>query len=418
MYLPERDLIVLLLKRENFDNYFSYVDQQHLKDNYKELHYLYQAIAGLHQDYPDKDLDLGALQAYFFLKYPDADKMIYLELFKTLSETVLDSDVAEGLLRAIKQRQQSLVLSEKALQYATGHGKIEYVVEASRFLEDEVGPVEEVEVVSDDLEFLVTEAVQKPGLRWRLQCLNKSLGSLRKGDFGFLFARPETGKTTILASEISYMLEHLSDEVDAPFLWLNMEEQGSKVMLRVYQAYFGITLQQLYANVPKYQAIFQKQVAGRLKMVDNAGISRAEVDRLCRRLKPALLLQDQTSKIKGFAADREDLKLGAAFQWSRELAKDYCPVIGVHQADGHAENVKWLTMEHVASVKTAAQAEADWILGIGKVHAEGTQNVRYLNISKNKLMGDSDSLPELRHGRFEVYIEQERARYRDIVKYD
>jgi replicative DNA helicase len=418
VYLPERDLIVLLLKQENFNNYFSYVDLQHLKDNYKELHYIYQALRGMHEEYPDKDLELGALQAYFFLKYPDADTTIYLELFKTLSETALDEEVGEGLLRSIKQRQQALKLSERALQFATGHGSIEQVVEASEFLTTEEDSLDETEIVSDDLEFLVSSAVQKPGLRWRLQCLNKSLGSLRQGDFGFLFARPETGKTTFLASEVSFMLEHLSDDVDAPILWLNMEEQGSKVMLRLYQAYFGVTLQQLYANVKKYKQEFQKRVAGRIRMVDDAGISRAEIDRLCRKWKPALLLQDQTSKIKGFAADREDLKLGAAFQWSRELAKEYCPVIGVHQADGSAENIKWLTMEHVANVKTAAQAEADWILGIGKVHAEGTENVRYLNISKNKLMGDSDSIPDLRHGRFEVYIEQERARYRDIVKYD
>jgi hypothetical protein len=134
-------------------------------------------------------------------------------------------------------------------------------------------------------------------------------------------------------------------------------------------------------------------------------------------LKPALIVQDQTPKVKGFAADRDDLRLGAIFQWTRELAKEYCPIIGVSQADGSAENQKWLTMEHVANVKTAAQAEADWILGIGKVNAEGAQFTRYLNLSKNKLSGDRDTLPDLRHLRAETYIEPQIARYKDIVNY-
>jgi replicative DNA helicase len=64
------------------------------------------------------------------------------------------------------------------------------------------------------------------------------LGSLRKGDFGFVFARPETGKTTFLASEISFMAEQLSDD-DGPSLWINNEEQSEKPMLRCIQATLG-----------------------------------------------------------------------------------------------------------------------------------------------------------------------------------
>jgi hypothetical protein len=100
------------------------------------------------------------------------------------------------------------------------------------------------------------------------------------------------------------------------------------------------------------------------------------------------------------------------------LAKTYCPVVGVCQADGTAENIKWLTMEHVSNAKTSKQAEADWILGIGAIHAEGAAHTRYLNISKNKLLGDPDTLSDLRHGRFETYIEASIARYVDLVKYD
>jgi hypothetical protein len=44
------------------------------------------------------------------------------------------------------------------------------------------------------------------------------------------------------------------------------------------------------------------------------------------------------------------------------------------QADGTGEGQKWLTMSNVANAKTSKQAEADWILGIGKVNDPGYDN--------------------------------------------
>ena len=71
-------------------------------------------------------------------------------------------------------------------------------------------------------------------------------------------------------------------------------------------------------------------------------------------------------------------------------------------------------MANVANAKTSKQAEADWIVGIGKIHDPGYENVRYLHASKNKLIGDEDSIPDMRHGRKEVIINPAVARYEDI----
>lgn len=326
----------------------------------------------------------------------------------------MDEDVGVGILRVIKRRQAALKLSESALRFATGTGKEDTVRELAAWLnEDGVDELaEEYETVTDNLEQLLSETIHKSGLRWRLECLNRSLGSLRKGNFGFLFARPETGKTTFLASECTHMLTQLPEGA-GPIIWFNNEQVGNEVMLRVYQGYHGVTLEQLKANPKKFNLN-----RGQFRLFDDATLDRARVERICKALKPALVIFDQIDKIKGFAADREDLRLGAIYIWARELAKQHCPVIGVCQADGNAENQKWLTMEHVSNAKTSKQAEADWILGIGKIHADGAENIRYLNISKNKLLGDGDTIADLRHGRFETYIEQERARYKDIVQYN
>lgn len=276
-------------------------------------------------------------------------------------------------------------------------------------------PEEEEDVfVSEDLDTLLNSSLQKPGLRWRLKTLNEMLGSLRKGDFGFVFARPETGKTTFLASEVTYMCQQLKEE-DGPILWINNEEQSDKVMIRCLQAATGGSLVEIRSQRAKYSQLAKQITQGKLKIVKDISLNNKNaIENLCRRLKPSLIIVDQLDKVHGFNADREDLKLGAIYQWARELAKIYGPVIAVCQADGTGEGVKWLTMNNVANAKTSKQAEADWILGLGKVHDPGYDNIRYLHASKNKLLGDDDTIPDQRHGRRECLIRPEIARYEDI----
>lgn len=365
----------------------------------------------------EQDLQLGDLIAAFWAKYPDADKIIYEKLFKSLVETPVTPDVGLDILRQIKRRKALLKLSEKAFRVAQGLDKED---DLEKFIQempkDDHQQQQDLPLLqtSNDLSELLEHSYQDQGYRWRLDCLNKSLGSLRRGDFGFLFARPETGKTTFLASEITSFLSGSKEKV----VWLNNEEQGIKVMLRVYQAYFGVTTEQLLSNTRKYKDEFIRQTEGRFYLFDSATIDRKDIETIVKRLNPGVVVYDQIDKIKGFSNDREDLRLGSIYQWARELAKGSHAAIGVCQADGGGEGVRFLTMEHVANAKTAKQAEADWILGIGKIHEQGAEYVRYLNICKNKLLGDKDSMPDLRHGRFEVMIKPEIARYKDIIKYD
>ena len=166
------------------------------------------------------------------------------------------------------------------------------------------------------------------------------------------------------------------------------------------------TLGEVVAKLPDSETTF--------KLKDKVGIHKNEIESICRKYQPSLIIFDQIDKIAGFDADREDLRLGAIYIWARELAKNYAPVIGVCQSDGSGEGVRWLTMSNVANAKTSKQAEADWILGIGAIHDTGWEKVRFFHLSKNKLTGDPDSDPSKRHAKWEVLIKPEIARYADI----
>jgi replicative DNA helicase len=254
-------------------------------------------------------------------------------------------------------------------------------------------------------------------LRWRLTTMNKMVGSLRKGDFGFIFKRPETGGTTFLASEVTFMAEQAIEQGLGPVLWLNNEEMGSKVMLRCYQAVFGVTQQELFTNLDFYKDEYNNRVGNHIKIYDNAKITKAEVERLCKELNPSIIIFDQIDKVHWTDSERYDLKMKAIYQWARELAKGYGAVIAVCQAGGTAEGKKYLNMNDVDSSHTAKQGEADFMIGIGKTNTDGEEYMRFLSICKNKLAGDVDSEPELRHGKMPVTIQPDIARYADSMEW-
>lgn len=392
-------ILIYLLNKEQYNNYRIYI-----KDN----NILYKLLDELHKNHEEvKEFTRDDFIEYALCKLPtDSEELLTLDQLRTLdvSELVLRDIVTE-----IQQRAKAMELALLAVDVSEGKRNYnDLLTKASELGTIEVEG-EEIEFVTDDLDELYDHNVAQTGLRWRLRTLNEMLGSLRKGDFGFVFARPESGKTTFLASEISFF----AGQTERPVVWFNNEEGGEKVQLRVFQAALGCTLPELWEDRQRSKDVFRERTRHNIKIIDNANMSRTEVDRICKQLQPALIVFDQLDKVKGFTSDREDLRLGSIYQWARELAKTYGPVIGVSQADGSGEGKKWLTMENVANAKTAKQAEADWILGIGKTNDNGMDYVRHLHLSKNKLAGDSDTIPELRHGRRDVKILPEIARYED-----
>ena len=379
----------------------------------KELVKLLYCVKSLQESSDKEQYTIDDLELKFFSDYPflkDVEKEIFNTIFEKLRTLEVDDTRIEEYLEKQRSAVMAREVAEMALEVTEGRKDFNEILDKISKMEIDKPLEEEITFVTDDLEELYASQVTTKGLRWRLDCLNKSLGSLRQGDFGFLFARPETGKTTFLASEVT----HMATQSEGNILWFNNEEQGTKVMMRCIQASLGLSLPELYQDLKGNKEKFIHKTQHKIKIFDQASISYKDVNKICEQIKPSLIIFDQIDKIKGFEQDRNDLMLGAIYQWARELAKDYAPVIAVCQADGTGEGVKWLNMGNVANAKTSKQAEADWILGIGKTNDEGLEYMRHFCISKNKLVGDSDSVPDMRHGKFDCVIKPDIARYVDV----
>ena len=405
---PELALIRLLLIREDYDKYRQYIE---IDKTQKEILHLLKMLDSIYESHQVITFD----EFYVYvLSNTQQDKFTIKTLLDRIQSIEIGKEMGETLLQQIKEKHVANKLAVKAIEVSEGRGNLfelrEMVSEISS--SDLAVSTDDALFVCNDLEELHKQTVQTQGLRWRLQSLNRSLGSLRKGNFGFIFARPETGKTTFLADNGSGFAEQLA-EGESGF-WYNNEEDGKQVQLRIIQAALGLSRYDLFLHLQENNKAYQSKIGNKLRLIDDANIHRRDVEKHCEKYNPKFIIFDQIDKIKGFEGEgREDLRLGDIYIWAREIAKCYCPVIGVTQADGTGEGVKWLTMSHVANAKTAKQAEADWILGLGYSKQDGFEYIRHCHLSKNKLPGDEDTDPKLRHGKWDIIIEPDIARYKD-----
>jgi replicative DNA helicase len=397
-----------------FTKYYKYVNINYIKINYNELYKLFNMIDLYYEKYiNNNNINITELDIFYNSNYLLKDnerKDLELLLKDVYEQDITNMEAIIGLLEEHRRRSLAGQVALMALDVEAGKKSTAELLELFNNFEHQEVEADEITPVDMDLDNLYDTQIATPGLRWRINWLNKSLGSLRKGDFGFIFARPETGKTTFLASEITHMVS----QTDGDILWFNNEEQGTKVGIRVYQATLGLTTQALFADKPTNKARYRAITNNRIKILDfEDSSSKHRIESVLKQYNPALIIFDQIDKIRGFKGDRNDLELKQIYQWAREISKTYAPVIAVSQASGEAEGKLFLTMDMVDGSKTAKQGEADWILGIGK-EQDNTSRSRYFNITKNKLIGDKDTSPDLRHGSTQVLIKPEIARYEDI----
>lgn len=408
-------IIKYLLINIYYNKYYNIIFNNINKYNNKYIYKLLLVINNLYTKYNKDNYSVEELEALFYISYPAIQKdeqEFYSKFFADLKQVAVDENLANDLFAQFQKQDLAEQIAITAVQVSQGQKPFEDLTGIVKLLDM---PVEEEQeqTISTSIKEIHNAKQNEKGLRWRLSTLNRSIGSLRRGNFGFIFARPEAGKTTFLASEVTCM----GEQTDGNILWVNNEQPGGDVIWRCYNALLGQPTGYLSEHLDEAEQRWLGSIGSRLKFIDNPGITKTQIENLCKKYNPKLIVFDQLDKVHGFDAERYDLVMKAKYQWARELSKHYGPVIGVCQAGGSAENKRYLEMTDVDSSYTAKQGEADWILGIGKLNDAGYERMRYFSICKNKLPGDEDTDPKLRHGKMEVLINEDTARYEDKIRW-
>ena len=188
---------------------------------------VFEQLDNLHSSY-EGDVNLSELQLLVETTYglKEQERELLSNIFSKASESDVRDDVLGDFFSSIRRREIARELALASLAVVEGRSDESSLFELFSQLQESTSSDnnESSEFVTDDLEEIYNDTWKSPGLRWRLNALNKRLGSLRKGDFGFIFARPETGKTTFLSSEITYMAQQVPEEA-GPILWFNFRPE-------------------------------------------------------------------------------------------------------------------------------------------------------------------------------------------------
>ena len=268
------------------------------------------------------------------------------------------------------------------------------------------------------IEDLLADEFDDAGLKWRLKCLNESMRGLRPGDFGIIAGRPDKGKTSFIASEITFMAPQLPE--DRNVLWLNNEGPGKRIIPRIYQAALGLTMEEMkrMSNEGKLVEAYRKFM-GRLDKVrvfDIHSYNTGQVEMIMQDNNPGLVVYDMIDNIRGFGdAARTDLALEQMYQWARERSVNYdCVGLATSQISNEGDGLQFPTLGMLKDSKTGKQGACDFQLMIGAVNDPGFGNSRFIGLPKNKLRRPGHPTDP----RAEVLFDMDRSIYKSIPRVD
>jgi len=265
-------------------------------------------------------------------------------------------------------------------------------------------------LVDINVESLIEEILVGDGVTWRLDELNRSVGQVHQTDFVMIGKRPETGGTSFLLSEFTYMLHQLPKEKN--IVIFNNEEGGKKIAERLIQTALNVSSKDMLTD-PKGIAEAYKKFLGtkRIDIYDKEDLSMSDIDKFLSKGEYGLIGINILEKIKGVSNKYEGVEQYRRLaRWARGVANRHGAVFGIAQADYSAEGIKYMNQSQLYGSKTTVQQETDVLIMIGATHEPTERHKRYFSICRNKkpLTGVMDT--KCKHLKFTAKFDHERGR--------
>ena len=361
---------------------------------------------------------------WYFLKNPmlsHEKKENFKQVFTNLAEYKGgDEEFTRKILQELTTKHFATQIGTKALGIADGSeegtlqdlGKILGEAEAEV---SELSSKEDPTLVSNNLLDLIADTTMHPHLEFSLKGLREAFKGIRRGNLIVVGAHPDSGKTTFLLGETAYILPQI--QPDQHILYFNNEQSGGDMAYRLRSAVLQRDIDDILADPVKAQKDYAQRGGERILLYDKSYMTTQYVEERIKRNegKIGLILFDQLWKIRGASKSNNDfMQMAHVYAWARDICKQHAPVITVHQADAQGYNVKYMSMDHLFGSNIPIQGEADAIIMIGRCTDGSTRdNVRHIHVPKNKLPKGSD--PFNRNRKFDVYIDHDLVRYRDVT---
>ena len=385
-------LLNSLLSADFFVRNQSNLSRRLFEDEFRDV---YDAISEGHEKY-SHDLTPDDVMAIWVKNNPvatNAESGAIEDVINDIAQqTPLSSDVAEDLLHELWKRHVGTKIANIGVEIS--EGVPDAMTRLSSLLDnvrDGVLPNDFGETTTKDIEELL--AMTSDDARWgfNIETLSRHVYGIGPGEFGVVFALPETGKSAFVVSICCAPGGFC--EQGAKVLYLGNEEETKRTMLRAMQCWGGVTREEVTKD-PRTARNRFKAIEDRIDMKDIQDWDLDKIEAYVEHMQPDVVVIDQADKVHingNFSASHERLR--ELYRSMRELAKRHqCALITVSQASNDARGRTRLSPFDMEGSKIGKAAETDLIIGIGKHEAGDVDDTepdttRYLTVSKNKLSG-------------------------------
>ncbi len=384
----EKQIIKLLLGKKFYTQYKGSITRNVLQGNFGSL---FDTIQKAHDKY-DTDINIDELYSLHTTVYNPAitraAKEQLSELIEDIRETQEPSkEIADDIVKILSERDVAQRIAVEATEIFNGK-PADFNTILSMIEKYKTGlPAEKLDAVTNDVVELLDKLNVVSKWQFNLTVLKNNIGGIGPGNLMIAFARPEVGKTAFWVSLVS--APHGFAEQGAKVHAFINEEPAVRTQMRAISCFTGYNREQIAENTSDTQVEWAK-IKDNIKMIDTVDWTLDDIDSHCEKHKPDIIVIDQLDKVnvKGTFA-RTDEKLRAIYTGAREIAKRReCVVIAISQASADAHNRDHISFDMMENSKTGKAAEADLIIGIGnRTSNDPTNNMRVLNISKNKITG-------------------------------
>lgn len=341
----------------------------------------------------------------------------YARIMANVTKIDADDDQKAFILTELADMDVSLRLANVVAQY--NEGEVEDLMGTLGDTMDKYRRsrgIKQIKYIDTPIKDLLREDTNNEGVAWRLNTLNNHMRKLRPGDFGIIAARPDQGKTSFIASEVSFMAPQLP--ADKNVLWLNNEGLGRRLIPRYWQAALNLTVPEMVAlsNADKLEEQYLKVMGrfDRIRVIDVHGLNNSQVELIIESNNPGVIVYDMIDNIGGFGdSARTDLKLESMYQWGRDRSVKYETIgLATSQISAEGHDLRFPGLSMLKDSKTGKQGACDFQLMIGSVTADKMLAAsRFLSLPKNKLRLPSGAQSPDAEVHFDVF----RSRFKDMI---
>lgn len=336
------------------------------------------------------DLTAADIMALWKSMHPVATRSsteaMYEAVDDIMSSTDISPDVLDLTIGRLWRRKFGTRLANLGLQISEGDDSaLDRIRAMLDDTEDSWGEDDLGEDLNLDLANLIASQRENGCFKINIPALISFLPGVGRKQFGIAFAGPNTGKTTFSLSLVLGPGGFASQGYKT--LYLGNEEDVERTGFRAYQAYFGMSEEDVIFNEQELHERFKDEVRSKIVFRNIQDKLLSDVEAIIKKHKPDIVIIDQLDKVhirERFDAGHERIR--ELYRQTREVAKRQdCFILGISQASNDAKNRTQVTSDMMEGSKIGKAAEADIIFGIGMTDIE--DKTRYITISKNKISG-------------------------------